>query len=78
MALIFATRYGIGTRQQIYVKVIPPSRGTLDACVMLFDSPADPRNIPGGPPGLPNTKMNRRWPCLRPIFKQKWSGPESG
>ena len=30
--------------KQIYVKVIPPSRGTLDACVMLFDSPADPRH----------------------------------
>lgn len=29
--------------KQIYVKVIPPSRGTLDACVMLFDTPADPR-----------------------------------
>ncbi|KAA1261694.1 hypothetical protein LF1_42490 [Rubripirellula obstinata] len=29
--------------KQIYVKVVPPSRGTLDACVMLFDSPADPR-----------------------------------
>ena len=29
--------------KQIYVKVIPPSRGTLDACVMLFDCPADPR-----------------------------------
>ncbi|MCO8124452.1 hypothetical protein NHH03_22120 [Stieleria sp. TO1_6] len=32
--------------KQIYVKVIPPSRGTLDACVMLFDSPSDPRNYP--------------------------------
>lgn len=32
--------------KQIYVKVVPPSRGTLDACVMLFDSPADPRNYP--------------------------------
>ena len=30
--------------KQIYVKVVPPSRGTLDACVMLFDSPADPRD----------------------------------
>lgn len=30
--------------RQIYVKVIPPSRGTLDACVMLFDSPSDPRD----------------------------------
>ena len=27
----------------IYVKVIPPSRAALDACVMIFDSPADPR-----------------------------------
>ncbi len=27
----------------IYVKVMPPNRGKLDAVVMLFDSPADPR-----------------------------------
>lgn len=27
----------------IYVKVLPPSRGFLDCVVMLFDSPADPR-----------------------------------
>ena len=32
--------------KQIYVKVLPPSRGDLDACVMLFDSPADPRHYP--------------------------------
>ncbi|MGB7326948.1 MAG: hypothetical protein WBD31_18885 [Rubripirellula sp.] len=32
--------------KQIYVKVVPPSRGMLDACVMLFDSPADPRDYP--------------------------------
>ena len=32
--------------KQIYVKVIPPSRGKLDACIMLFDSPADPRDYP--------------------------------
>ncbi|WP_164104056.1 hypothetical protein [Candidatus Laterigemmans baculatus] len=31
---------------EIYVKVIPPDRGSLDACVMLFDSPADPRDYP--------------------------------
>ena len=30
----------------IYVKVLPPNRGTLDAVVMLFDSPADPRDYP--------------------------------
>ncbi len=27
----------------IYVKVLPPNRGRLDSAVMLFDSPADPR-----------------------------------
>ena len=27
----------------IYVKVLPPNRGKMDAAVMLFDSPADPR-----------------------------------
>jgi len=30
----------------IYVKVLPPNRGKLDCCVMLFDSPADPRDYP--------------------------------
>ncbi len=28
----------------IYVRILPPTRGALDAVVMLFDSPADPRN----------------------------------
>lgn len=31
---------------QLYVKVLPPSRGSLDSVVMLFDSPADPRDYP--------------------------------
>jgi hypothetical protein len=30
----------------IYVKVMPPSIGKLDCCVMLFDVPADPRDYP--------------------------------
>jgi len=30
----------------IYVKVLPPTRGSLDCAVMLFDSPADPRDYP--------------------------------
>ena len=30
----------------IYVKILPPNRGTLDAAVMLFDAPADPRDYP--------------------------------
>ena len=31
---------------EIYVKVNPPDRGKLDCCIMLFDSPADPRDYP--------------------------------
>jgi hypothetical protein len=31
---------------KIYVKVLPPSRGKLDCVVMLFDSPAEPRDYP--------------------------------
>jgi hypothetical protein len=31
---------------ELYVREIPPSRGRLDAVVMLFDSPADPRDYP--------------------------------
>jgi len=31
---------------EIYVKELPPSRGNLDCAVMLFDSPADPRDYP--------------------------------
>ena len=31
---------------EIYVKVLPPSVGKLDCSVMLFDSPADPREYP--------------------------------
>ncbi len=31
---------------QLYVKVMPPTRGELDCVVMLFDSPADPRDYP--------------------------------
>ena len=30
----------------IYVKVMPPARGKLDCVVMLFDSPAEPRDYP--------------------------------
>ncbi len=31
---------------ELYVKLNPPSRGSLDSVVMLFDSPADPRDYP--------------------------------
>lgn len=31
---------------ELYVKENPPSRGTLDCVIMLFESPADPRDYP--------------------------------
>jgi hypothetical protein len=31
---------------ELHVKVFPPTRGALDCVVMLFDSPADPRDYP--------------------------------
>jgi hypothetical protein len=31
---------------ELYVKVLPPSRGSLDCVLMYFDSPADPRDYP--------------------------------
>lgn len=31
---------------ELYVKVLPPSTGTLDCVIMLFDPPADPRDYP--------------------------------
>ncbi len=30
----------------LFVKVLPPSRGALDCVIMIFDSPADPRDYP--------------------------------
>ncbi len=30
----------------LYVKVLPPTRGNLDCVLMFFDSPADPRDYP--------------------------------
>jgi hypothetical protein len=31
---------------KLFVKVLPPSRGSLDCVLMFFDSPADPRDYP--------------------------------
>ena len=31
---------------ELYVRVYPPARGKIDCVVMLFDSPADPRDYP--------------------------------
>ncbi len=57
--------------KQIYVKVLPPTRGAMDACVMLFDSPADPRDYPWRTHGSQSIRASRRWPFLLPIFQKR-------
>ena len=38
----------------LYVKVLPPSRGTIEIVVFLFDVPADPQVYTTGRPGTPS------------------------
>ena len=38
-----ARRCGTGIQGGLYVKVVPPSRGSLEVVVFLFDIPADPQ-----------------------------------
>ncbi len=44
----------------LYVKILPPSRGSLDCVLMLFDSPADPRDYPWRITWHANTTTNPR------------------
>ena len=51
----------------LYVKVIPPSRGSIEVVVFLFDVPADPQRLHAAArPGTPSTPRNRRWPSSPP------------
>ena len=45
----------------LYVKVLPPSRGSIEVVVFLFDVPADPKRYTTAPPGTPSTPTSRRW-----------------
>ena len=44
----------------LYVKVFPPTRGSLDCVVMLFDSPPTHATTRGALPGTPNTRTSPR------------------
>lgn len=57
----------------LYVKVLPPSRGALDCVVMLFDSPADPREYPCASPGTPSTTTNPLSRCSPRSIAAIWS-----
>ena len=64
--------------KQIYVKVVPPSRGTLDACVMLFDSPADPRDYPWRTTWFAEHKNESTLALFATNFQDEMVGPGIG
>ncbi len=64
--------------KQIYVKVNPPSRGKLDACVMLFDSPADPRDYPWRTTWFAEHKDESTLSLFATNFQDEMVGPGIG
>lgn len=64
--------------RQIYVKVIPPSRGQLDACVMLFDSPADPRDYPWRTTWFAEHRNESTLALFATDFREELVGPGIG
>ena len=51
----------------LYVKVLPPSRGSIEVVVFLFDVPGRPaRSTPTARPGTPSTPRSRPWRSTPP------------
>lgn len=64
--------------KQIYVKVVPPSRGKLDSCVMLFDSPSDPREYPWRTTWFAEHKSESTLAFYATNFQDEMVGPGIG
>lgn len=64
--------------KQIYVRVNPPTRGQLDACVMLFDSPADPRDYPWRTTWFAENDNESTMAFYATDFRQEMVGPGIG
>ena len=64
--------------REIYVKVVPPTRGVLDACVMLFDSPADPRDYPWRTTWFAEHQNESTLAFFATDFQQEMVGPGIG
>lgn len=64
--------------KEIYVRVIPPSRGKLDACLMLFDSPADPRSYPWRTTWFAEHQWESTLAFFASDFTQEMVGPGIG
>lgn len=62
----------------IYVKVLPPNRGKLDCVVMLFDSPADPRDYPWRTTWFAEHERESTLGFFATDFRQELVGPGIG
>ncbi|MCA9189616.1 MAG: hypothetical protein KDA99_28530 [Planctomycetales bacterium] len=63
---------------EIYVKVLPPNRGHLDAAVMIFDSPADPRDYPWRTTWFAEHANESTLAFFATHFRQQMVGPGIG
>ncbi|MEL7336595.1 MAG: hypothetical protein AAFN70_10390, partial [Planctomycetota bacterium] len=63
---------------EIYVKVAPPNRGLMDACVMLFDTPADPRDYPWRTTWFAEHKDESTLAFYASDFRKEMVGPGIG
>ncbi|MCH2129782.1 MAG: hypothetical protein MK179_11590 [Pirellulaceae bacterium] len=62
----------------IYVKILPPSRGDLNCAVMLFDSPADPRDYPWRTTWFAEHNEESTLAFYATDFRQEMVGPGIG
>jgi hypothetical protein len=62
----------------LFVKSLPPSRGGLDCVVMLFDSPADPRNYPWRTTWYAEHEQESTLAFYATDFRQEIVGPGIG
>lgn len=63
---------------ELYVKVLPPGVGNLDCVVMLFDSPADPRDYPWRVTWFAETHDESTLTLFATDYRQEMVGPAIG
>jgi hypothetical protein len=62
----------------LYVKVLPPSTGNLDCVVMIFDSPADPRDYPWRVTWFAESQDESTLSLFATDYQQEMVGPGIG
>lgn len=62
----------------LYVKIVPPTRGKLDCAIMLFDSPADPRTYPWRATWMAEHKDESTLVLFATDFQAEMVGPGIG